>query len=583
MTGALKNNVVVNGNAHWSEVFVRDFWGTPLSDIQSHKSFRPLTTVTFKLNHLYSEYTKAINTANHTYSFHVVNVLLHSVVTSLVTEAAHFVLSFESREGGHAEGPLITGLLFGLHPVHVEAVTNITSRGELLMSFFFLIAFLSFARAIRQAESGPGEANFFGVYLIPWMCMMASVFSKEQGATTLVTLVVWDFFRQFDSVKHFACQFKSENKKGCRLFLRRTVVFAAQTILVCGIRVYMNGETSPDFIAAQNPAGFAEDRFTRVFSVSWIYCRYIFDAIIPQFLAPDWSGSSIPLIESVTDFRISPVLLLWCLVITALKTLLFGAPKSVYKMAQVSFWGFLFAPFLLSSNLLIVIGLMKADRVIYLPLFGFCLLETCALLTVLKMFGSKGSFSHSPYKEKGSKLGYILLMLQLAAFCAKMHQRNIAWSHSLNLWMSAYQINPVSHHTMYNCGYELSLAQRYEEAENVLRPIGDPSIDGPANTFVYAMVLHNLDRCDLAHEYIDKATDIVEEKKRQSGKRDSAASLARVTSNLLVARGFCYSKDNIALAGRYLHDAVHADPTNEYALEQAQRLVKQLKILNQLK
>jgi hypothetical protein len=32
------------------------------------------------------------------------------------------------------------------------------------------------------------------------------------------------------------------------------------------------------------------------------------------------------------------------------------------------------------------------------------------------------------------------------------------------LWGSAYDINPTSHHTQYNYGYELSIKQRYEEA-----------------------------------------------------------------------------------------------------------------------
>lgn len=30
------------------EVFKNDFWGTPMSDPHSHKSYRPLTTLTFR-------------------------------------------------------------------------------------------------------------------------------------------------------------------------------------------------------------------------------------------------------------------------------------------------------------------------------------------------------------------------------------------------------------------------------------------------------------------------------------------------------------------------------------------------------
>lgn len=31
-----------------SHVFKNDFWGTPMADINSHKSYRPLTTLTFR-------------------------------------------------------------------------------------------------------------------------------------------------------------------------------------------------------------------------------------------------------------------------------------------------------------------------------------------------------------------------------------------------------------------------------------------------------------------------------------------------------------------------------------------------------
>ncbi|KAG5870491.1 hypothetical protein JTB14_029639 [Gonioctena quinquepunctata] len=36
-----------------SHVFKNDFWGTPMADLNSHKSYRPLTTLTFrsKLHH----------------------------------------------------------------------------------------------------------------------------------------------------------------------------------------------------------------------------------------------------------------------------------------------------------------------------------------------------------------------------------------------------------------------------------------------------------------------------------------------------------------------------------------------------
>ncbi|KAJ8866221.1 hypothetical protein PR048_032064 [Dryococelus australis] len=45
---AVARNKDVLASASVAEVFLDDFWGTPMSDPTSHKSYRPLTTITFR-------------------------------------------------------------------------------------------------------------------------------------------------------------------------------------------------------------------------------------------------------------------------------------------------------------------------------------------------------------------------------------------------------------------------------------------------------------------------------------------------------------------------------------------------------
>jgi len=378
--GSVSKNVVVNGQVPLREVLRRDYWGTPMSEPQSHKSFRPITTLSFRLNWLweqrqhYSQDDDPNTPVETTYSFHLVNLLLHCIVAALVTETAAFVFSGAApAEMDNTTAQLITGFIFGLHPVHVEAVTNITSRGELFMSFFFLSAFLVYANNIPCRNRGTTCAGFsfkttIGIYIVPWICMVCSVFSKEQGATTLMSLVAYDFIRNHSSVREYLGELLRKEERAVA-FLRRTVVLASETLLVVGWRYWLNGETSPDFIFDQNPAGFSKDRFTRVFSVSWVYCLYIRDALYPIFLGPDWSGLGIDLIEDWSDKRILGVLALWCFATICLCSLFVGASKTssttaveVRQIGLMAFFAFLFIPFLLSSNLLVVVGLMKADR-----------------------------------------------------------------------------------------------------------------------------------------------------------------------------------------------------------------------------
>ena len=541
--GSVIKNVVVNGMVDWKEAFTRDYWGTEMKQTQSHKSFRPITTLTLKANYVLGHYLDGEKTKEQqeqnkqnlppTWTFHAVNILLHGIVTGLVTKATSYVLPSED-----IVSQLVVGSLFAVHPVHAEVVSNITSRGEMLMSVFFLIAFLSFAGTRRvchereqlqhrqssfiqlhqqQHRQQQQQQLFFlwqrlwGIYLLPWLCMTLSLFSKEQGATTLISVVAWDFLKYHGNLvslqrklflsvdekkKEEHSRRKDENDEVTQSdgdddhdhddgtaaivlatakreraeawqFVGRTLVLAVQTLIVVAWRYVLNGESSPDFIVAQNPAGFAEDRFTRAFSVTWIYCLYIRDALYPYYLSPDWSGHSIDLITNLRDPRAMAVLALWYFAAQSFWTMIVGADttsnssssssksksnstsnqgaknasndgtannwywnETTLRQVNTAIWAFAFSPFLLSSNILVVVGLMKADRVIYLPLFGFCLLEALLISKFLK-----GAVTMRPAFERRKEQlfwgAHFFLMFQLIVFSGRTHDRNLAWSHSL--------------------------------------------------------------------------------------------------------------------------------------------------------
>lgn len=250
------------------------------------------------------------------------------------------------------------------------------------------------------------------------------------------------------------------------------------------------------------------------------------------------------------------------------------------RITNMAVWAFTFSPFLLSSNILVVVGLMKADRVIYLPLFGFCILENLLLKKFLMKDAQTMPVVIETKEHWKFASAYFFLLFQLTFFCCLTHQRNIAWSDSLKLWSAAFAINPRSHHTMYNFGYELSIKRRYAEAEYVMRPIGNARVQGPSNMFVHAMVLFNLGKCDDADRLLDIAFDVIDEKRAAGAVRDTESSLARTESNLLVARAHC--EQDFYETGKILYDAVQVDPSNEYtiglATEQMQKIERHEKL-----
>jgi len=165
--GTITMNPVIVQDSPWSEVWIRDFWGrNKPQDSKSHKSWRPLTTASYKLNYIWIQKYKnsssktpaaaATTTTvgdDDTYWFHVVDRILHGIVSALsyivaqhslrcMSLSSSSLVFTKSSSGCESKPPrcifihsvslqaFITALLFTAHPIHVEAVSNTTGRAE---------------------------------------------------------------------------------------------------------------------------------------------------------------------------------------------------------------------------------------------------------------------------------------------------------------------------------------------------------------------------------------------------------------------------------------------------------------------
>lgn len=85
---AIKENQDLRPSTYWLELFRNDFWGTPMNQVyfrpfimkwfrqeRSHKSYRPVTVLTFRWNYMLQELNPS--------GYHLVNVILHSLVSLL--------------------------------------------------------------------------------------------------------------------------------------------------------------------------------------------------------------------------------------------------------------------------------------------------------------------------------------------------------------------------------------------------------------------------------------------------------------------------------------------------------------------
>jgi Tfp pilus assembly protein PilF len=109
------------------------------------------------------------------WGWHLTSVLVHAAVTCLV-----FLLALRLTRDGWVAGT--AGLIFGLHPVHVEAVADITSIQEPLSTLFILATVLtSFSGRTPKARLRWIAASL--------LCMAAALLSKESGMVLPVLIM----------------------------------------------------------------------------------------------------------------------------------------------------------------------------------------------------------------------------------------------------------------------------------------------------------------------------------------------------------------------------------------------------------
>ena len=232
-----------------ADVLSNDFWGTPMASEQSHLSFRPLTILSFRLQHCLVGF--------HAVSFHAVNTILHAIVCfQLHSFIAAPLLPRRAQRSFAAS-------LFAVHAVHVEVVTNTVGRAELLSAILFFTSL----RVYRPLASSVHHSALSSVLRIASAIAIAggAMLCKEVGLTALLLCAALD----------------------CAIGLRRIVVsgspaaivplacrlllLAAGSMALLSLRLSLNNWRAPQFSSGDNSAAFCETAHCRLLSYSYVY------------------------------------------------------------------------------------------------------------------------------------------------------------------------------------------------------------------------------------------------------------------------------------------------------------------------
>ena len=345
-----KNPIVERGDL--GEILSTDYWaGAQGSD---EGLYRPTTIAS------YAWEVAAVGRADPSVS-HLVNLALHLGVSCVL-------LLLALRLGAGVFGATVAGLLFALHPQHVEPVANVVGRAEILAALGALGALLLWTwTGAWSGGPAPSPARARAAAWGAAAVLLLGMGAKEVAVVTLAWLVVVDLLWRPPASRALGAWLLD------RAAALAPSVLALETYLVLRVRALHAFPGVQHVHPTDNPLLLLSEP-QRTASALALLARYVRLFLWPAGLAIDVSGSVFPTEPSLLAPRAVVGLLMLLLAAAAvmLPMLLRERRSPPLRLVAVSAAVFLL-PYLVVSNLFVPIGALFADRLFYLPSAGLCL------------------------------------------------------------------------------------------------------------------------------------------------------------------------------------------------------------------
>ncbi|KAF4094271.1 hypothetical protein AMELA_G00011300 [Ameiurus melas] len=431
---AILDNKDLRPSTPIQNLFLNDFWGTPMSEERSHKSYRPLTVLTFRLNYLLSELSPA--------SYHLLNVVLHAAVCILFLRFCRLLMDRTTS--------LVAALLFAVHPVHTEAVTGVVGRAELLSSIFLLAAFLAYTKSKGADRSIVWTPIILTVFLVA-----VATLCKEQGITVIGICCVYEVFVAQGFTLPLLIEMALQVLRGKDLFpyavlqtLLKLVVLVISTLLLVIVRVQVIQSQLPVFTRFDNPAAVSSTP-ARQLTFNYLLPVNGWLLLNPSELCCDWTMGTIPLVESLLDPRNLATLAFYLLLgLLTYHSLRHGHSSAKTVLMALSL---IVLPFIPASNLFFPVGFVVAERVLYVPSMGFCVLVAHGF----KSLALRGALR---------KVSWLFMGVLLLTHSVKTFYRTWDWESEYTLFTSALKVNKNNAKLWNNVGHALENQNDYERA-----------------------------------------------------------------------------------------------------------------------
>lgn len=314
-------------------VFAQPYWGIGYEELAT---YRPVVNISLALNYAIHGF--------HPMGYHFVNLVLHALNCCLLYGLVYAYTRWDILS-------LFTALLFAAHPVHVEAVTQVVGRTELLAAGF---GFLSWHAYLRI-----GEGRYWR--WLAWAAFAGGMYAKESALTLIGVIGLAEL-----------CAGRLRTRQAWQRAALDAVGYLVVAASYICIRRLVNGRFG---VHGDQTFFYGDPWHTRLLTMAQGFVEYFRLLVFPYKLCAFYDFSFFPKVSTVTP-RVAASLLLVAVVI--------GIGLWAWRRQPLVAFAILmfFVSVSLVSNIVVPTGLLIAERVLYVPSVSICLLWGLGLATL---------------------------------------------------------------------------------------------------------------------------------------------------------------------------------------------------------
>lgn len=404
------------------EVKIKKFIPSPKTP--KSRYYRPLLKTSFVIDHEIWGLS--------TFGFHFTNNFLYALSTVLVYFFA-LLLFREFNVNNIRVNAFVSALFFALHPVHVEAVSFISGRSDLICSIFFLMAFMFHLLSYRRL--------FFLFFSALSFCL--ALLSKEVAVSFILAVIAFDLIS-----RRFVCRANI-----LRYSIYGILLLIYFYLMSRGYEIIT--QLSPEKISPPNPpvdvsSGEIVQQSFQFLHQSWQIISVILSSIylyIKKLILP---FNLNPLITTVPGG-----IYIVALSIITLLLLLVACFISIRRREGISSFCILWILATITPALPVAIfeyGLAPvAERFLYIPSAGFCVLIGYLIIEI-------GGRLSNP------RLSWVVVFIVCLSYLVITVKGQAVWKDDLTFWGYIVKKSPNAAVVHLNYGNALRRVGRMDEA-----------------------------------------------------------------------------------------------------------------------